>query len=48
MVNTLLGGVSGTYSISDLDPITLDVNDAFSGGTVSSFAQAHLVNGACP
>jgi hypothetical protein len=47
-VNTLLGGGSGTYSIAQLDPITIDLNNAFSAGMVSSFAQAHLVNGTCP
>jgi hypothetical protein len=47
-VNILLGGGSSTYAISQLDPITIDLNNAFSAGTVSSFAQAHLVNGACP
>jgi hypothetical protein len=47
-VNTLLGGGSSTYSIAQLDPITIDLNNSFSAGTVSSFAQAHLVNGSCP
>jgi hypothetical protein len=47
-VNTLLGGGSATYSITDLDPITIDLNASFGGGGVNSFAQDHLVNGACP
>jgi hypothetical protein len=43
-VNTALGGGSSIYPISDLDLITLDLNNAFSGGTtVSSFADDHLV-----
>jgi hypothetical protein len=48
MVKTLLGGGSGTYSITDLDPVTAQLNASFGGGGVSSFAQAHLVNGPCP
>ena len=47
MVNTLLGGGSATYSISQLSPITDAINGAFAGG-VSTFAQQHLVNGPCP
>jgi len=47
-VNTLLGGGSATYSISDLDPITSAINGSFVGGTPSTFAQTNLVNGACP
>jgi hypothetical protein len=50
--NALLGGgSSGGFSggdITNLDPITADVTGAFDGGTPSSFAQAHLVDGSCP
>src|SRR6185312_10585907 len=42
-VNTALGGGSAIYAISDLDQITIDLNNAFSAGTVSSFADDHLV-----
>jgi hypothetical protein len=47
-VNTLLSGGSAPYSVSDLDPISAQINAAFSGGTPSAFAQQYLVNGACP
>ena len=47
MASTLLGGGSATYSIADIDPITISLNNAFGGGTASSFAQAHLAVGAC-
>jgi hypothetical protein len=56
VVDTLLGGGStnyiltllneqASYSISDLAPITVDINNAFSAGTVSTFAQQHLKKG---
>lgn len=51
--NALLGGGSGTYTIDQLytgEPnalVPLDVPNAFDGGTVQPFAQAHLVSGAC-
>ena len=47
-VNTLLGGGSGAYSISQMDPITADVINSFLAGTPSTWAQQHLFNGACP
>jgi hypothetical protein len=47
-VNTPLGAGSSTYSIADLDPVTASLNDSFNGGAASTFAQDHLVNGACP
>ncbi len=49
-VNTLLGGGSLTsgYTIADLDQITASLNASFGGGSVSTFAQDHLVNGSCP
>lgn len=50
--NALLGGdSSGGFSggdITNLDPITADVTGAFDGGTPSSVAQDHLVDGSCP
>jgi len=48
-VNALLGGGSSSYgTIANLQPIAVDINTAFDDGTPSSFAQASLVNGACP
>ena len=50
--NALLGGgSSGGFAAGDigaLDEITQDVAGAFDGGTPSSWAQQHLVVGACP
>ncbi len=48
VVNTLLGGGSGPYPISDLSPLTGSLNSSFTAGGVAAFAQDHLVNGACP
>ncbi len=48
MANTLLGGGSATYSVSDLASMIGDLDRAFEGGLASLFAQDHLVNGACP
>ena len=48
LVNTLLGGGSNGYTIADLAPILVALNDAFEGGAPSTFAQDHLVSGACP
>jgi hypothetical protein len=48
LVNNLLGGGTGTDSIASLDPVTANLNDSFNGGAASTFAQDHLVNGACP
>jgi hypothetical protein len=42
-VNTLLGGGSSVFTISDLGSMVGDLNASFSGGTPSAFAQAHLV-----
>jgi len=47
-VNSLLGGGPATYGINELEPMTVDLGFAFSGGTADVFAQDHLVNGACP
>jgi hypothetical protein len=44
--NQLLGGGTSTYgTISDLQPIAVDLNSAFLDGTPSTFAQTSLVNG---
>lgn len=42
-VNTLLGGRSSAFTIADLGTTVGDLNAAFSAGTPSAFAQAHLV-----
>ena len=44
----LLGGASSPFRISDIDSIVAQVTGGFEDGTVSSFAQQHIVNGACP
>jgi len=46
--NTALGGGSTGFAISDLDDVTHQLAGAFLGGTATSFAQGHLVNGTCP
>jgi hypothetical protein len=46
--NTALGGGSTGFAISDLDDVARQLDGAFVGGTATSFAQAHLVNGTCP
>jgi len=45
--NTALGGGSAGFTISDLDDVAHQLDGAFVGGTPTSFAQAHLVNGTC-
>jgi hypothetical protein len=47
-VNTLLGGGSASYSIYDIGLVVDGVNTAFAAGAASTYAQTHLVNGACP
>jgi hypothetical protein len=47
-MNTALGGGSIAYPYDTMGPLTDEVSRAFEGGTPSSFAQAHLVNSACP
>lgn len=39
---------SATYGVSELSPVTDDLNLSFGFGNVSLFAQDHLVNGPCP
>jgi hypothetical protein len=46
--NTALGGGTTTDSIADLDGVIADLNNSFSAGTVSTWAQDHLVDGSCP
>ncbi|HEY5924676.1 MAG TPA: hypothetical protein VIV11_23515 [Kofleriaceae bacterium] len=46
--NTLLGGGTNAFTINDLAPIAAELNNAFSGGAPSTWAQDHLFNGACP
>jgi hypothetical protein len=48
IVNNVLGGGSGPYSIDDLDPITFELSRAFVNGDPSTFAQQHLFSGSCP
>jgi hypothetical protein len=48
VVNTALGGGSTPYALNDLSLLSQLVNDAFSNGVASVFAQQHLFNGACP
>jgi hypothetical protein len=48
IANTLLGGGTVTaLTIADIAPLIADLNSSFGGGFVSSFAQDHLVRGAC-
>jgi hypothetical protein len=48
LANTLLGGGSNGYAISEVAAIADSLNTAFANGVVSTFAQDNLVNGACP
>jgi len=49
LANSVLGGNTGTgYTPAALRDVALNLNTAFAAGTVSSFAQDHLVNDACP
>jgi hypothetical protein len=47
-VNALLGGGSSVYDITSLDPVTVELNDAFVDSAASVFSQQHLFNGSCP
>lgn len=47
-VHTLLGDGSAAYTIADLHPVTAQLNSSFDSGSAGTFAQDHLVNGACP
>jgi hypothetical protein len=46
--NSVLGAQSSVVSLADLGTLPNDINGAFFNGTASTFAQAHIVNGACP
>ena len=46
--NTTLGGNSSGFSAAALNALISDLNGAFVGGGLSTFAQTSLVNGACP
>jgi hypothetical protein len=48
LANTHLGGGSTPISTNDLAAILVDLNRAFLNTIPSTFAQNHLVNGACP
>lgn len=48
LANTLPGGGTNGYAISDLNAITESLNGSFEAGTASQYAQDHLVYGACP
>ena len=48
IANGWLGGNSGPDTLAAIDALVANVNVTFDGGTVSPFAQAHLVNGTCP
>jgi hypothetical protein len=43
-----LGGGTTTDPITSLDPVVDEINVAFEAGTVTPFANDHLVPGACP
>lgn len=48
VANTALGGGAAAYNIDDIAALTASLFSAFEGGTVSQFAQDHLVDGPCP
>lgn len=48
VMNTALGGGAPAYPIADLSALLMNVNGAFEGGFVTTFAQDHVVNGTCP
>jgi len=47
VVNASLGGDPTPYTIADLSALLMQVNGAFEGGFPTTWAQDHLVNGAC-
>ena len=47
LANTLLGGGSNGYTITEILTLVAAVNTAFTDGAPSTFAQDHLVNGSC-
>jgi hypothetical protein len=46
--NTILGGGTGSVSLTDMFTVINNIDMAFNGGPVSTFAQQSLFNGACP
>jgi hypothetical protein len=48
VVNAALGGDPTPYSIADLSALLMQVNGAFEGGFVNTFAQDHVFSTACP
>jgi hypothetical protein len=48
VVNAALGGDPTPYAIADLSALLMQVNGAFEGGFVNTFAQDHLFSTACP
>ena len=48
IANTLLGGGTSSFTIAEIDPILRELNASFGSGSVSTFAQDHLINGSCP
>jgi hypothetical protein len=46
--NTILGGGTGSVSLIDMFTVINNIDMAFNGGPVSTFAQQSLFNGACP
>jgi hypothetical protein len=48
MANTLVGSGGAPFSVAVADSFAILLNDAFSGGSPSTFAQSYLFVGACP
>jgi hypothetical protein len=46
--NTLLGGGTTAYGLDLIAPLATNLADAFTGGSVSTFAQQHVFSGSCP
>jgi hypothetical protein len=48
IANTAIAGGTTAFTFAELDQLTRDLNQSFSLGYVSTFADEHLVNGPCP
>ena len=48
IANVLLGGGTNGYTITEVLAIIAELNNAFTGGAPSTWAQTHLFNGPCP
>jgi hypothetical protein len=48
IVNTALGGGATLYELAELNFTTFDINNSFTDGVPTAFAEQHLVRGACP